>query len=313
MKSKLLIAAMSAALGIASVPAHAGTVGVADLIINNLVLVNASNGQLVTSGITVLSDARTGIADSNFNGTSGTGVGAGSISSFNPGATVDVQHRCAGPDCGSINAIYGGSAENKLGTNTLAAGPLGNFAVGDMFIGGSALGAASGANGLTRANVSVTGATNEGGSSSTIINSASALTATFTVGETIDVLFSLGYEAFVMAFVDTAPGIHGHASAGINWVMTVTSSDDPSFAAFSWLPEELNVGYTSTDASENQEYFGAGQLFSDVRTLTAGKKYNLTITQASNALASEIPEPASLALVGLGLLGIGALRRRRAA
>lgn len=302
----IVAAAISAAF---AVPASAGTIGMADLAITGLAIVNEATNQPQLTGFTITNDSRTGNASSSFNGVEGTGAGSGNIVSTTPGASVDVKYRCAG-DCGSLGAIYG-TVENNSTTHVQT--PSGNYALGDMFIAGSALGA-TGANGLTRANVSIDNPTNIGGSNSTIANSARATTS-FTMGSTISAAFALGYDAFVKAYVDAAnPEFVGSNAAGtISWAMTLQRVEvgGMNTTLYQWQPNALNVGLTSTTAGENFTYQSKGTLMSDFITLESGRTYLLTINQASNALASEVPEPGSMILVGLGLAALGAAGRRR--
>jgi hypothetical protein len=306
---KIIAAAAVSAAWLISAPASAGVIGSADLAITSFLII--SNNAPVTSGISIIADSRTGTANSNFNGAVGSGAGAGSISAYTPGQTVDVKYRCAGPDCGTIDAIYGGTAENN--TTTHFSTPVGNFSLGDMLIAGNAIGVSpTGANGYTRADASVTGSTNQGGSNATILNSVSAMT-TFSVDTTMTAMFALSYDAFVAAYVDPLLPANekGIASGAISWNLNLTSLDDPTFVSMNWSPTELNRGYISTNGAGNHQYTGAGNLTSDFRTLNAGKTYSLTINQASNALASQVPEPGSMVLIGLGLFALAGASRRR--
>jgi hypothetical protein len=325
MNLKKIFLAACIASAVISAPASAGVLGVADLAITGLALVTANGNVPIIGGITVTGDQRTGAAAANYNGT--TAVGAGPSSITDNGTTVDVKYRCAGPDCAAAASLYsvGGQAvgttdaqpENNLHTHISV--PTLNYALGDMVIAGTAI-SGPGANGLTRADSSVAGPTNKGGASGTINNGVEARsTTTFTVGTPggattttpgpIDAQFVLNYDVFRKAFVDALDG-NGIATAGTTFVLEL-SSNDSTFVDLRFAPTALNGTFSSFSNDGNKEFSQVGQAFSDVRTLRSGFTYTVTVTQSSISSASEIPEPASVLLVGLSLLGLGVARRRR--
>jgi len=321
MNLKKIFLAACIASAVVSVPASAGVLGVADLAITGLALVTATGQQAIVGGITIVGDQRTGAATANYNGVTAGGVGPSSIT--DNGTTVDVKYRCAGPDCAAAAALYstGGQAvgttdaqpENNLHTHIMV--PTLNYALGDMVIAGTAI-SGPGANGLTRADSSVAGPTNKGGSQGNINNGVEAVsTTTFTLGDgsttggPIDAQFVLSYDVFRKVFVD-APAGKGIATAGTTFVLEL-SSNDPDFVNLTFAPSALNGTFSSFSNAGNKQFSDTGVALSGVRTLTSGFTYTVTVTQSSISSASEIPEPASVLLVGLSLLGLGVARRRR--
>ncbi|MDM5176066.1 PEP-CTERM sorting domain-containing protein [Massilia sp. DJPM01] len=305
-------AAVSAAFVVA--PVSAATMGMADLAITGLIILNSNNAP-VTNGIVIQNENRTGTANSNFNNAQGTGAGLGNIFSTTIGGTVDVQNRCAGPSCGAGMPIgnYPGGVENNFTAHLPA--PNGNYALGDMYIAGTALGV-TGANGLTRADSSVMSPGNAGSANATIANSATAVT-TFSVGTTLQAKFALGFNAYVAAFVNAMAGVNGSSLGTISWTLSLQEViGNISTTIMNWSPAEINDGVTSSDISQNSIKESSGTILSNLVTLTGGRTYKLTINQASNSIASEVravPEPGSMVLIGLGLLALGAASRRKAA
>ena len=304
-----LCAAGLLSAGVAS-GANAGVIAMADLTITGfgLVAVTDDGPAPLTEGLAITADARTGVAGASLNGVEATGAGNSSINSNTVGASVDVANRCIG-DCAAVEgSLYGGNLENDTSTHVATIGG-GTYALGDMFVEGQIIGA-TGAQGLTRANVSIDEPTNSGGANSTILNGAAAqVSADFVAIEDLNVALAISYDYFVKtalgALESTESGI---ASAGINFQVSVTSASDNDFTPLFFAPGILNQGFTVTDSLEDDGDSGIGTLLSAQRSLKAGETYRLNITQASNASASLVPVPGTVLLLGLGLLGLSRVR-----
>lgn len=140
-----------------------------------------------------------------------------------------------------------------------------------------------------------------GGSTTTEINPGSAVLGVGDLGFTDDVWANSGSEG---------PGLIGPGSYGSGGTADPSSGISPDFVFYEGNVLLLPHGYVSGTAfSDSSTYTGA--TFSSLG-LTSGT-YTWTWDAGADSLVLNVPEPASLTLLGAGMLGLLAVRRSRAA
>jgi len=314
LKPTKLIAAVGVALAaISSAPAHAGALAMSDLNISQLFLADGSGNPLAANAsIKITNESRTGTANANYNGVSGSGS---SLTSNVIGGTVDPVATCVGPSCGTVaGSLYGGSFENNTTTH-VSPPPSANYALGDVLIKGSAIGGS--VTGLTRSDAAAIGPSNFGGGNATLLNTAT-VTSTFQVGTSFSGQLAATGNAYFNLWVDNV-GASNEASAGMSWIVTIRCTAGVSCSnlnggksSYTFQPDEFNFAASATDPSANVLRSTNSTVFGGtLLNFLAGNTYSLSINQATNATVVSLPEPASMALVGISLMGLGFAGYRR--
>ncbi len=273
----------ASALTVASFGANAGAIATATLDVFDFGLFSLdSEGPF--SGVTII--------DSDFNGT--TTASDGNTTIFNAASDNDLGN--LGYDNFNISASSAFSQSHVI----FEEGHL----EGQVFVGSA---------GTTYANSEVTG-TNSATSTSNLEN-----TATFSInngsgddGEELNLGFSFSYFYELIAEVY---GQGGTAQASANVDMSLKDEDGNIIDL--WVTPAMNV-FSTDNASlsvTTEDKFGNiddSGMVTRFLTLVEDVEYTLFIQQNSEVDVTSVPEPTSVAILGLGLLGLaGAARRRK--
>jgi PEP-CTERM motif len=306
-KQKMQVVAVAAALGVAG-GAQAGVIGQSVLELSGLVF--TSGGSPIVLGTQI-----NGLVFSDSTDITATLNGVSSTTSINTNifAPLDALQQCVG-NCGG----FGQNDYTHHVAQTV------NVARGDTFLNNAPIinpVQPVGANARSLAEVQV-----GGGSGSTQSNLGLLSTFTFTALNNGPIGISFNADMYLIAAITANLNIGSNAQASSTWDIDLRNVTTGA-RVFRWAPDGIlnaAAGEISDPCALNDTIAAqipgtsvvstcVGAFSAQTNNLVAGNVYTLNIRHNTLADATAVPEPESLGLLGIGLLGLVAgLRRRKA-
>lgn len=231
-------------------------------------------------------------------------------------APIDYQPICVGGACNILT--------NNSFPELYAPPSSGNYSTADQYEDGAPV---TGLTGFTDP-ATVASGTYVGLDTGTVEGSATAnnnLNSSFNFVLTQDtgITFSFDVDAFLQVAMTADEIFSGDASASYTLDFTIVNQDT-GLPVWTWAPDlfdngvktlSLNAPLLGGNDVEGFYSLVGGTFSSTTPTLTAGTNYQLSarIITVADASRVAVPEPGMLALLGMGLLGMGLSRRRKAA
>lgn len=290
--------------------AQADVMANAESLTNNFTISDALSGTILNAATDFqrLTYTSTGAYAGTFPGTPGYNVSSAAT-------PVNLPPVCVGSGCAAWSAAYG--PDNSFTQmNKLTVGALGNYSAADQNEAGAPI---AGLTGLTTpaniGNAAYAGLTSQNGLSHAATTNNLNSNFIFQLAHAAGLTFAYDSVAYLQAYVTGTENFPSFATASYTQDFTLTDLttgiDIWNFASDTFGTGIHTISLNAPFGVDVQSIRTGAQHYSlNTPTLNATDLYQLSARNNVNADVQRVPEPGALVLLGIGLLGLIAVRAR---